>query len=64
MMRRRAAAASIAFLVVASVALHAQVTTERLLNTAREARNWLIYSGGYFSNRHSALTQITRSGTR
>jgi alcohol dehydrogenase (cytochrome c) len=53
-------AAAVALLVVtASYGVHAQVNNDRLLNAAREARNWLMYSGGYFSQRYSALTQIT-----
>ncbi len=63
-MIRRLVGGSIVFVLAASVSLHGQVTAERLLNTAREARNWMIYSGGYFSNRHSALTQITPANAR
>ncbi len=37
----------------------AQVTFERLLNAADEPQNWLTYSGGYASQRHTALDQIT-----
>src|SRR5256712_12919005 len=66
MMRRSAnvaqpfKAAAVALLVItASYGVHAQVNNDRLLNAAREARNWLMYSGGYFSQRYSALTQIT-----
>jgi alcohol dehydrogenase (cytochrome c) len=61
---RRLVGGSIVFVLAASVSLHGQVTGDRLLNTAREARNWLIYSGGYFSNRYSALTQITPVNAR
>src|SRR5262252_7674712 len=40
--------------------LHAQsgVTSDRLVNAAREPQNWLTYSGGYFSQRYSTLSQI------
>src|SRR5262249_54575680 len=48
----------------AAAPLVAQVTSDRLLNAAREPRNWLIYSGGYFSNRHSGLTQITPANVK
>ena len=41
-----------------SIALDAQVTPDRLLRAAEEPQNWLTYSGGYFSQRYSALTQI------
>jgi glucose dehydrogenase len=34
------------------------VTYDRLLNAAKEPRNWLLYGGDYFSNRYSALSQI------
>ena len=38
----------------------AQVTFDRLLNAEAEPHNWLTYSGGYSSHRHTALDQITR----
>ena len=40
--------------------LHAQtqVTSARLIDAAKEPQNWLTYSGGYFSQRYSALAQI------
>ena len=44
---------------VAFGSLSAQVSFERLREAASEPQNWLTYSGGYFSNRHSPLTQIT-----
>src|SRR5260221_3168848 len=62
-MKSRAAAAA-ALLVVISIPLHAQVTNDRLVNAAQEARNWLIYSRGYLSQRYSALTQITPANAR
>src|SRR5262249_40371861 len=42
----------------------AQVTPDRLQNASREARNWLLYSGGYFSNRYSPLAQITPANAK
>jgi alcohol dehydrogenase (cytochrome c) len=39
----------------------AQVTPERLVRAASEPHNWLMYSGGYFSQRYSELKQIDRS---
>src|SRR5438477_116357 len=48
----------------ASYQLHAQVSSDRLTNAAREPQNWLTYSGGYFSNRYSALTQITPANAK
>ena len=44
--------------VVRSLALDAQVTPDRLLRAADEPQNWLTYSGGYASQRHSLLKQI------
>jgi alcohol dehydrogenase (cytochrome c) len=35
------------------------VTPDRLVNAATEPQNWLTYSGSYFSQRFSQLTQIT-----
>jgi len=39
-------------------ALDAQITYDRLLRAAQEPQNWLTYSGGYSSLRHSLLRQI------
>src|SRR5207244_11037132 len=39
--------------------LRAQVTFDRILKAKQEPQNWLTYSGGTFSQRHSELTQIT-----
>src|SRR5262249_12514213 len=47
-----------------AITVAAQVAPDRLQNAAREPQNWLIYSGGYASNRHSALTQITPANAR
>lgn len=63
-MTRRVAAAALTIALTASYTLRAQVSPERLLNAATEARNWLIYSGGYFSQRFSSLTQITPSNVK
>jgi len=45
-------------LLVPSLSL-GQVPYERLLNAEREPENWLTYSGGYASQRYSALDEIT-----
>ena len=37
---------------------HAQVTFERLVNSAKEPQNWMTYSGDYSGRRFSALDQI------
>ncbi|MEQ1884769.1 MAG: PQQ-dependent dehydrogenase, methanol/ethanol family [Bryobacteraceae bacterium] len=50
---------TVAFLVVSTMGLYAQVTHERLLNAATEPQNWLTYSGGFASQRYSTLSQIT-----
>ena len=39
----------------------AQVTFDRLLNSAKEPQNWLTYSGSYSGQRFSKLDQITTS---
>jgi alcohol dehydrogenase (cytochrome c) len=53
-------------LTLPSCHLHAQspVSYERLLNAAKEPRNWLIYGGDYSSNRYSGLTQITPANVK
>src|SRR6266851_4946297 len=48
-----------AFLMASAATLSAQVTFDRMLNAGKEPQNWLTYSGGYMSQRHSPLTQIT-----
>ena len=37
------------------------VTAERLVNADQEPENWLMYSGGYKSQRYSSLDQINRA---
>ncbi len=51
-------------LLVAAVSLQAQVSFDRLVRAAQEPHNWLSYSGGYFSQRHSELTQVTPDNVR
>ena len=65
-MTRRSTAAALALLLAAAASyrVQAQVSADRLVNAAREARNWLIYSGGYFSNRYSGLTRITPANAK
>src|ERR1700740_2140277 len=53
----------IAFALFAAMA-HAQVTFERLLNSAKEPQNWLTYSGDYAGRRFSPLDQITPGNAR
>src|SRR5256885_2601805 len=61
MKRTLAIALSVAAL---SFPLRAQVTSDRLVNAAKESANWLMYSGGYFSNRYSGLAQITPANAK
>jgi len=42
----------------------AQVTFDRLLNSAKEPQNWLTYSGDYSGRRHSPLDQINITNAR
>ena len=56
-MVRRSVVLLILFLC-AAYPLRAQVTYERLRRASEEARNWLTYSGSYWSQRHSLLRQI------
>jgi glucose dehydrogenase len=40
------------------------VTPERLRDSSKEPQNWLTYSGGYASQRHSLLTTIRPTNAR
>jgi glucose dehydrogenase len=40
------------------------VTPERLRDSSKEPQNWLTYSGGYASQRHSLLTTIRPDNAR
>jgi alcohol dehydrogenase (cytochrome c) len=42
----------------------AQVTFERLVNSAKEPQNWMTYSGDYAGRRFSGLDQINRTNAR
>jgi alcohol dehydrogenase (cytochrome c) len=50
----------VAFLVCGAFAIDApaQVTPQRLLDSAKEPQNWLMYSGNYAGQRFSGLDQI------
>jgi alcohol dehydrogenase (cytochrome c) len=53
---------ALVLLVLASLAAstaQSQVTPQRLLDSAKEPQNWLMYSGDYSGHRFSALDQIT-----
>jgi len=43
---------------------HAQVTFDRLLNSANEPQNWMTYSGDYLGRRFSALDQVNTTNVR
>src|SRR5467141_236800 len=45
----------------AAPSLNAQVTPQRLLDSAKEPQNWLMYSGDYAGRRFSTLEQINTS---
>jgi glucose dehydrogenase len=63
-MMRRIVLVLLAAVVVAAQAIDAQVTSERLVNTAREPQNWLTYGGGYDSQRYSLLNRITPANAK
>jgi alcohol dehydrogenase (cytochrome c) len=54
---------ALAILVTASPAL-AQVTADRLRRASEEPQNWLTYSGGYASQRHSLLRQVDAANAK
>src|SRR5687767_10235175 len=47
-----------------SLRAHGQVTADRLTAAAKEPQNWLMYSGGYMSQRYSPLNQITPANVK
>src|SRR5260370_6138340 len=56
--------ASLVFFAVTMLAgsnVGAQVTAQRLLDSAKEPQNWLMYSGDYSGHRFSTLDQINTS---
>jgi alcohol dehydrogenase (cytochrome c) len=61
---RAALAAALLLVMLAPLALDAQVTYDRLVRAAEEPQNWLTYSGGYASQRYSLLRQIDRSNVK
>src|SRR5260370_42647823 len=50
-----------AFSISFALEAGAQVTPQRLLESAKEPQNWLMYSGDYTGRRFSALDQINTS---
>jgi alcohol dehydrogenase (cytochrome c) len=57
----RAMLLALAISVSFALSLSAQVTSQRLLESAKEPQNWLMYSGDYAGHRFSALEQINTS---
>ena len=51
-------------LILLSATAIAQVTFDRLLNSAKEPQNWMTYSGDYSGHRFSALDQINTTNAR
>ena len=62
-MRRRVMFVLVALSLI-TIGLNAQVTSDRLLRAAQEPQNWMTYSGGYASLRHSLLGQIDTSNAK
>src|SRR2546427_12486247 len=52
------AASFLSLALLAPLAVRAQVTPQRLLDSAKEPQNWLMYSGDYAGRRYSSLEQI------
>ena len=61
---RAVATAALAVASCAASAAFAQVTSERLVNAAREPQQWLTYSGTYDGCRYTSLDQINRSNVQ
>src|SRR3954451_23356831 len=55
----RRAAVALLFALLLLPRVNAQVTYDRLLRAADDAKNWLTYNGNYASHRYSQLRQIT-----
>lgn len=49
---------------IATLHVHAQVTSDRLLNSGKEPQNWMTYSGDYSGKRFSALDQINTANAQ
>ena len=50
--------------LLVSAGAEAQVTADRLVRASQEPQNWLMYSGGYMSQRYSLLKEIDRSNVK
>jgi alcohol dehydrogenase (cytochrome c) len=56
--RRKSGVFGLFAIIAMAIPAHAQVTSERLLNSAKEPQNWMTYSGDYSGKRFSGLDQI------
>ena len=63
-MTRIKIAAALFAILLATYAVDAQVTPDRLVRAAQEPQNWLTHSGGYMSQRYSLLREITTSNVK
>src|SRR5688500_19783212 len=54
----------IVFVAAATLSAQQPVTSDRILNAAKEPQNWLTYSGNYSGQRYSTLDQITPANVR
>ena len=64
MANRIALSLSLLIALLTGAAADAQVTSERMMRAAQEPQNWLMYSGGYMSQRYSLLRQIDRTNVK
>jgi alcohol dehydrogenase (cytochrome c) len=62
--QRAASLLTCAASVLLATATFAQVTSDRLVNAAKEPQNWMMYSGDYSGKRFSALDQINLTNVR
>jgi len=53
-----------AAMLVLTFSASAQVTSTRLVNSAKEPQNWLTYSGDYSGHRFSSLDQINKDNVK
>ena len=63
-MARIALSLSLLIALLAGASADAQVTSERMVRAAQEPQNWLMYSGGYMSQRYSLLREIDRTNVK
>ena len=50
--------------ILLAITLHAQVTYDRLINSAKDPANWMTYSGRYSGWRYSGLDRINRENVK